>query len=101
MLAGSDYSVQVWWQGNMAATDLDTLKDLVARVYGKDVCEDLEDGDFQRLRDGKYNSEHRLQNATAASLIASGLDRAIVDVLVSRTSGATFHQSVSPIHAGC
>ncbi|KAK9837951.1 hypothetical protein WJX74_008365 [Apatococcus lobatus] len=72
----------------MAATDFAALKDLVAWVCGNDVSEDLEVEDFRRLQDGKFTSKLRLESATAESLIASGLDRAIVDVIVSRTSGA-------------
>ena len=76
----------------MAATDVANLKDLVARVWGIEVLQELEDEDFRRLQDGKYTSKLRLERATAESLIASGLNRAIVDVIVGRTSGAAFHQ---------
>ncbi|KAK9822564.1 hypothetical protein WJX74_004785 [Apatococcus lobatus] len=73
--------------GNMAATNVANLKDLVARVWGNEVLQELEDEDFRRLQDGGYTSKLRLERATAASLIASGLNRAIVDVIVGRTSG--------------
>ena len=72
----------------MAATNVANLKDLVARVWGNEVLQELEDEDFKRLQDGGYTSKLRLERATAASLIASGLNRAIVDVIVGRTSGA-------------
>ena len=76
----------------MAATNFANLKDLVARAWGNEVLQELEDEDFRRLQDGNYTSKLRLERATAESLIASGLNRAIVDVIVGRTSGAAFHQ---------
>ncbi len=57
MLASADYSTQVWLQGNMAATDVADLKDLVARVCRNDVRKDLKDEDFRRLQKGKYTSK--------------------------------------------
>ncbi|KAK9818629.1 hypothetical protein WJX74_005718 [Apatococcus lobatus] len=75
--------------GNMIAADVANLKDLVARVWGNEVLQELEDEDFRRLQDGKYTSKLRLERATAESLIASVLNRAVVDVIVGRTSGAS------------
>ena len=83
-------------QGNLAATEVANLKDLVTSVWGNEVLQELEDEDFRRLQDGKYTSKLRLERATAESLIASGLNRAFVDVIVGRTSGAAFHQCCCP-----
>ena len=88
--ASAGFSSQVWMQGDMD-TGFADLKDLVAKVWGKDVCQEMEDEDFRRLKDEKYTSKLLLEHATAESLIATGLNRAIVDVIVSRTSGAAFH----------
>ncbi len=85
----------------MAATGFADLKDLVARVCGNDVRKVLEDADFRRLEVGGYTTQLRLESASADSLRASGLNPAVVDVLVSRTSGAYFNQFVFLIHAGC
>ncbi|KAK9836521.1 hypothetical protein WJX74_002145 [Apatococcus lobatus] len=81
--------------GNMIAADVANLKDLVARVWGNEVLQELEDEDFRRLQDGKYTSKLRLEHATAESLIASGLNRAVVDVIVGRTSGQGSQQGPS------
>lgn len=78
----------------MAATDVANLKDLVARVWGTAVLQELEDEDFKRLQNCKCTSELRLERATAESLIAAGLDRATVDVIVGRFSGAGFSSIV-------
>ncbi len=64
------------------------LKALATRVWGQEVAEDLEEEHWQTLQDRNFTTQLRLEHATSESLIAAGLPRAVVDVIIAAAGQA-------------
>ncbi len=65
------------------------LKILVARIWGENNFQCLNDDNFKKLADEGYITQYHLQHATAEDLMAIGIKRAVAHAIQQHISGQT------------
>lgn len=80
-------------QGGMALPSLADLKILVARVWGRDNLQAMDNDHFKRLREGGYTTPYLLEHATIEDLMAVGFSRALASAICQKILSKTCCQS--------